>query len=57
MLVENFNGICYEGRAYFNAPDIDGKVIFTGVGDFGAGDTVRVRVTGDKDYDLFGEIN
>ncbi len=57
VLVENFNGICYEGRAYFNAPDIDGKVIFTGVGDFGAGDTVRVRVTGDKDYDLFGEIN
>ena len=57
VLVENFNGICYEGRAYFNAPDIVGKVIFTGVGDFGAGDTVRVRVTGDKDYDLFGEIN
>lgn len=57
VLVENFNGICYEGRAYFNAPDIDGKVIFTGVGDFGAGDTVRVRVTGHKDYDLFGEIN
>lgn len=57
VLVENFNGICYEGRAYFNAPDIDGKVIFTGVGDFGAGDIVRVRVTGDKDYDLFGEIN
>ena len=57
VLVENFNGICYEGRAYFNAPDIDGKVIFMGVGDFGAGDTVRVRVTGHKDYDLFGEIN
>lgn len=57
VFVESFNGVCYEGRAYFNAPDIDGKVIFTGAGDFQTGDRVKVRFTGYKDYDLFGEVS
>lgn len=54
VCVDSFEGVCWAGRAYCNAPAVDGAVYFTGAGDFGAGDTVRVRVTGYEDYDLYG---
>ena len=55
VFVENFDGACWAGRAYFNAPEIDGKVYFTGGREFRAGDTAKVKITGAGDYDLFGE--
>ncbi|MGN0815013.1 MAG: 30S ribosomal protein S12 methylthiotransferase RimO [Candidatus Coproplasma sp.] len=45
---------CFFGRAYFNAPDIDGKVYFnaeTAV----QGEYYDVTVEGCDDYDLFGK--
>ena len=56
VFAESFDGVCFAGRAYFNAPDIDGKVFFTGARDVKIGERVRVRFTDYKDYDLFGEI-
>ncbi len=44
------------GRAYFNAPDIDGKVFFTADRDIEVGDTVNVKIVKTADYDLYGII-
>lgn len=54
VFTEGFDGALYFGRCYKNAPDIDGKVYFTG-SEHAAGDVVTVRITGADDYDLFGE--
>lgn len=43
------------GRAYFQAPDIDG-IIFITRGSAKVGAIVRVKVTGAHEYDLEGEI-
>lgn len=53
------DGIDYErqkfvGRAYFSAPEIDGKVYFN-AGFAEQGKTYSVKITGSDDYDLFGE--
>jgi len=45
----------FYGRSEGNAPDIDGKVYFTGTG-FQPGDLVTVRITQGFDYDLLGEV-
>lgn len=53
------DGIDYEGkrfigRAYFNAPEIDGKVYFN-AGNAVQGETVEVIIEDFDDYDLFGK--
>ena len=47
---------CFVGRAYFNAPDIDGKVFFTSEKRLQIGDYVKIRINDTLDYDLIGEV-
>ena len=44
---------CFVGRAYFNAPDIDGKVYFNSM-DAMQGKRYQVRITSADEYDLYG---
>lgn len=44
---------CFVGRAYFNAPDIDGKVYFH-AGEAMQGERYKVLVTSADCYDLYG---
>ncbi|HBK02548.1 MAG TPA: 30S ribosomal protein S12 methylthiotransferase RimO, partial [Clostridiales bacterium] len=46
----------FYGRAYFNAPDIDGKVYLKSDGVINEGKTYKVKITSVADYDLYGEI-
>lgn len=54
----NYAKQCFEGRAYFQAPEIDGKVFFTA--DNGEvvnqGETYNVTITKTGAYDLYGRI-
>ena len=45
----------YYGRAYFNAPDVDGKVYFFSDREVGVGENVTVKIKGALDYDLYGD--
>ena len=56
VTVDGFNGVCYEGRAYFSAPDIDGKVYLTGLLDIEYGKTYKAVVKSYEDYDLYAEV-
>lgn len=44
---------CFVGRAYWQAPDIDGKIYFTAP-HAEQGRTYRVKIGGADSYDLFG---
>lgn len=55
------DGIDYDkqrffGRAYFSAPDIDGKVYFTSEYDVNQGEKYQVYIKRGNSYDLFGEV-
>ena len=55
------DGIDYDkerffGRAYFSAPDIDGKVYFTSDYDVNQGEKYNVLIKRSNSYDLFGEV-
>lgn len=45
---------CFVGRAYFNAPDIDGKVYFNAV-EATQGERYQVVITRAENYDLYGK--
>lgn len=47
--------LTYCGRAYFNAPDIDGKIYFFSSEPLNKGERVNVRITKADGYDLYGE--
>ncbi len=46
----------FYGRAYFSAPEIDGKVYFKSDGDIEQGKRYNVKITSADEYDLYGEI-
>lgn len=55
------DGVDYEkqaffGRAYFSAPDVDGRVYFSSSNSICQGETYQVKITRTEDFDLFGEI-
>lgn len=50
----NYEGNCFEGRAYFNAPDIDGKVYFNAQNAV-QGEYYEVIITDNNSYDLIGK--
>lgn len=56
VLCEGFDRLaeCYYGRSYSEAPDIDGKIFFTGTA--APGQFVNVEITDMLDFDLIGEI-
>lgn len=45
----------YYGRAYFNAPDVDGKILFFSSEEVKFGEYVRVKIRGAAGYDLYGD--
>lgn len=49
------NGLVYYGRAYFNAPDVDGKIYFFSSDEVEYGSFVNVKITKAEEYDLYGE--
>lgn len=50
------NGAYYYGRTYAEAPEIDGKVFFTGQGPLQGVELVNVRIVEAHDYDLIGVV-
>ncbi len=57
VLVEDYDGYSdsYSGRTYMDAPEIDGKIMFTTDKSYNNGDFVEVEVIGMNDYDLIGK--
>ncbi|MBQ3493488.1 MAG: 30S ribosomal protein S12 methylthiotransferase RimO [Clostridia bacterium] len=57
VVAEGFdeNELVYYGRAYFNAPDIDGKVFFFSSDEVEYGKYYQVKITQATGYDLYGE--
>lgn len=57
VLVEDYDGYTdsYSGRTYMDAPEIDGKIIFTTDKEYNNGDFTEVEVIGMNDYDLIGK--
>lgn len=58
VTVEGFDedDLLYYGRAYFNAPDIDGKVYFTAENELCVGQVCQVKIARSTDYDLIGKM-
>jgi ribosomal protein S12 methylthiotransferase len=58
VVVEGFDkwAECHFGRTAGDAPDIDGKIFFTGNEKMEIGQYVTVKVTDTLDYDLIGEV-
>ncbi len=56
VLVEGFDrwAECWYGRSYMEAPDIDGKIFFTGEGTIAAGDILEIEIEETMDFDLIG---
>ena len=55
------DGIDYDkqsfyGRAYFSAPDIDGKIYFSSDGDIVQGESYSVYIEKTDDYDAYGRV-
>ncbi len=50
----NYGKNCFEGRAYFSAPEIDGKVYFN-ANQAVQGEYYDILITGSDDYDLTGK--
>lgn len=57
VMAEGFDEdqLVYYGRAYFNAPDIDGKVYFFSADQVEYGKNYDVEIIKATDYDLYGE--
>ncbi len=47
--------IMYYGRAYFNAPDVDGKIYFFSKDEVEYGKNYNVKIVKSDGYDLYGE--
>ncbi len=58
VLCEGFDEdrLVYYGRAYFNAPDIDGKVYFFASREVEYNTYVKVKIIKAEDYDLYGDL-
>lgn len=57
VMAEGFDSerLTYYGRAYFNAPDIDGKIYFFSADEVCYGKYYDVKIIQAADYDLYGE--
>ena len=57
VMAEGFDEsqLVYYGRAYFNVPDIDGKVYFFSSEEVVYGDYIPVKINKVTGYDLYGE--
>ncbi len=57
VLSEGFdaNNLTYYGRAYFNAPDVDGKIYFFSADEVEYGKYYTIKIIKSDGYDLYGE--
>lgn len=57
VIVEDYDGYTdsYSGRTYMDAPEIDGRIMFTTSHEYNNGDFVDVEVIGVNEYDLIGK--
>ena len=57
VVAEGFdeNQLVYFGRAYFNAPDVDGKVYFFSDDEIDYGSEYDIKIIKSTGYDLYGE--
>ena len=57
MLADGFDeqNLVYYGRAYFSAPDVDGKVYFFSAKEVEYGKYYNVKIIKGTGYDLYGE--
>jgi ribosomal protein S12 methylthiotransferase len=57
VICEGFdeNQFVYYGRAYYSAPDIDGKVYFFSADETNFGEEYEVQIIKNTGYDLYGE--
>lgn len=57
VFAEGFDsdGLTYYGRAYFNAPDVDGKIYFFSADEITYGEFYNVKIIKADGYDLIGE--
>ncbi len=51
----DYDKLVYYGRAYFNAPDIDGKVYFFSDDEVEVGERYNIKIKEKSGYDLFGD--
>lgn len=56
VLVEEKEGDAWRGRSRFDAPEVDGEVLFKRTRAMKAGDLVRATVIDTLDYDLVAEV-
>lgn len=52
----NYEKQAFEGRCYFSAPDIDGKVYFTSSSEVNQGEKYLVKIEKADAYDLYGGV-
>ncbi len=52
----NYEKQAFEGRCYFSAPDIDGKVYFTSTSEVNQGERYLVKIQKADAYDLYGGV-
>lgn len=52
----NYDKQAFEGRCYFSAPDIDGKVYFTSNSEVNQGERYLVKIEKADAYDLYGGV-
>ncbi len=57
VLAEGFDEeqIIYHGRAYFNAPDVDGRIFFFSADEVEYGKFYQIKINRVTGYDLYGE--
>ncbi len=55
VLCDGRDGAGYVGRTYFQAPEIDGTVLFSAAGHISAGEIKPVKILSSDTYDLIGQ--
>ncbi len=55
VIIDDVQGKKAIGRSYADAPDIDGRVYVSNIGDTKAGDMIKVAISKTDEYDLHGK--
>ncbi len=55
ILIDDIDGKKAIGRSYADAPEIDGRVYVSNIGDAKVGDMIKVSITKSDEYDLHGK--
>jgi ribosomal protein S12 methylthiotransferase len=55
VIIDDIDGKTAIGRSYADAPDIDGRVYVSNIGDAKVGDMIKVAISKSDEYDLHGK--